>query len=211
MGDMGFFYEGQLYLTGRCKSMIIVNGKNYYLDDIDELIGRSHPFLSTAACTSFVVDEIDDKERLIVVCEINENNYTENDLLKVTESIQNKIYGALEIPVYSINLVKPGEIERSPTGKMLKNSTKEKFLNNRMNIIYSWKETSSDEYSSDSQTIQDIENKIKLIISRLSGRSPENINVQTPIASNGLDSIKLLDFSNEIIKTFNMKIVMATL
>lgn len=210
MGDMGFFYEGQLYLTGRCKSMIIINGKNYYLDDIDELIGCSHPSLSAASCASFV-DEIDDKERLIVVCEINENNYTKKDLLKVIEAIQNKIYWALEVPVYSINLVKTGEIERSPTGKMLKNATKEKFLDNRMNITYSWQETSSGEYSSESQAIQDIENKIKLIISRLSDRSPESINIHSPIAYNGLDSIKLLDFSNELIKTFNMKIVMATI
>lgn len=210
MGDMGFFYEGQLYLTGRCKAMIIINGKNYYLEDIDELVGRSHPSLSTESCASFA-DEIADKERLMIVCEINENEFIENDISNIIECIQNKIYLDLEVPVYSIILVKAGDIERSATGKLIRNATKKKFLDNKMNIIYSWLETSSGECVTDSKIIEEIESKIKLIVSILSNRLPENINVQIPFAYNGLDSIKLLDFSNQLEKTFNIKILMSTI
>ncbi|MCX8131708.1 MAG: non-ribosomal peptide synthetase [Clostridia bacterium] len=210
MGDMGFFYEGQLYLTGRCKAMIIINGKNYYLDDIDELVGRSHPSLSTASCASFV-EEIADKERLLLVCEINENEIAQKDMSNIIEFIQNKIYLALEVPVYSINFVKPGEIERSPTGKLIRNATKKKFLNNKMNIVYSWRETLSGDCVPDFQTIEDIEKQTKLIVSSLSDRAPEKINVQTPFAYNGLDSVKLLDFSYQLEKTFKIKIVMSTI
>lgn len=210
MGDMGFLYEGQLYLTGRCKAMIIINGKNYYLDDIDELVGSSHPYLSTASCTSFT-DDIEDEEKLTILCEINENEFTQKDMSKIVESIQNKIYSALEVSVYSINLVRQGEIERSPTGKLIRNATKNKFLNQNMNLIYSWRETSSNENKSDTQKNEDIENKIKLIASRLSDRPLENINIKAPFAYNGLDSIRLLDFSNQLEKNFNVKILMATL
>lgn len=215
MGDMGFFHEGQLYLTGRRKAMIIVNGKNYYLDDIEELAGGSHPSLSAASCAAFV-DETADRERLVIVCEINAKEYPEAEPANIVGLIHNKIYSALEVPAYSINLVKPGEMERSPTGKLIRNATKQKFLNNRMDIVYSWREAAKCECAYSSRTtedigdIEDIANKIKLIVSDLSGRPSGDINVQTPFTDNGLDSIKLLDFFHQLLKTFNIKFGMAT-
>lgn len=210
MGDMGFFHEGQLYLTGRCKAMIIINGKNYYLEDIDELVCQAHPILRTASCVSFT-DDTTDSEKLVIVCEINENEFSNEDMQRIIDAIQNKIYFALEIPVFTIALVEIGGIERSPTGKIIRNSSKKKFLENKMNVTYLFREASDDEDASRAQKIEDIENRIKLIVSKLSNRSLERIDIQAPFAYNGLDSIKLLDFLNELENAFNIKLVLSVI
>lgn len=68
-GDLGFLYGGQLYITGRRKDTIILDGLNYYPHDVEAAAEAAHPALRENRCCAFSVDD-DGAERLVVLAEV---------------------------------------------------------------------------------------------------------------------------------------------
>ena len=71
-GDLGFLKDGELFVTGRLKDMIILRGRNIYPQDIEWTAERCHPALRAGGTAAFAV-EIDGEERLAIVQEIERN------------------------------------------------------------------------------------------------------------------------------------------
>jgi acyl-CoA synthetase (AMP-forming)/AMP-acid ligase II len=69
-GDLGFIRDGQLYITGRIKDVIIVAGRNYYSHDIELTVEQSHAAIRKGCCAAFSV-EADGGERAVVVAEVD--------------------------------------------------------------------------------------------------------------------------------------------
>ncbi|RKN12864.1 fatty acyl-AMP ligase [Streptomyces radicis] len=68
-GDLGFLHEGQLFITGRRKDVIILDGLNYYPHDIEESVSRCHHALRQDRVCAFSVDD-GGREKLVVLVEI---------------------------------------------------------------------------------------------------------------------------------------------
>ncbi|MEG5061534.1 AMP-binding protein [Microcoleus sp. A2-D2] len=68
-GDLGFLRDGELFVTGRLKDLIIIRGRNFYPQDIERTADRSHPSLRQGAIAAFSV-EADGEEQLIIVQEL---------------------------------------------------------------------------------------------------------------------------------------------
>ena len=68
-GDLGFLRDGELFVTGRLKDLIIVRGRNVYPQDIEWTVERCHPALRAEGGAAFAV-EVDGEERLVVVQEV---------------------------------------------------------------------------------------------------------------------------------------------
>ena len=75
-GDLGFVKNGELFVTGRLKDLIIIRGRNYYPQDIELTVEKSHPSLR-GNCTAAFTVEIEGEERLIVACESRTNLHTQ--------------------------------------------------------------------------------------------------------------------------------------
>ena len=67
--DLGFMKDGELFVTGRLKDLIIISGRKLYPQDIELTVEQSHPALRPACCAAFSVDGVGE-EQLIVVAEI---------------------------------------------------------------------------------------------------------------------------------------------
>jgi len=65
-GDLGFFQDGELFVTGRLKDLIIIRGRNHYPQDIELTVEQSHPALKPGAGIAFSID-VAGEERLVVV------------------------------------------------------------------------------------------------------------------------------------------------
>src|SRR6185369_13917361 len=63
-GDLGFFHDGQLFVTGRLKDLIVIRGRNLYPQDIELTVEQSHADLRSGAGAAFSV-EAGDEERLV--------------------------------------------------------------------------------------------------------------------------------------------------
>jgi acyl-CoA synthetase (AMP-forming)/AMP-acid ligase II len=68
--DLGFLKDGELFVTGRLKDLIIIGGRNLYPHDIELTVEQSHPALRPGCCAAFSVD-VADEERLIVAAEVD--------------------------------------------------------------------------------------------------------------------------------------------
>jgi len=69
-GDLGFVKDGELFVTGRLKDMIIIGGRNFYPHDIEWTVERSHPVLRPGGSAVFSVDR-DGEEHLVVLAEVD--------------------------------------------------------------------------------------------------------------------------------------------
>ena len=74
-GDLGFLRDGELFITGRIKDLVIIRGRNYYPQDIERTAESSHPSLRRGCCAAFAA-EMQGHERLIVAVEL-ERRYRE--------------------------------------------------------------------------------------------------------------------------------------
>ncbi|HET9143044.1 fatty acyl-AMP ligase [Actinophytocola sp.] len=64
-GDLGFLLDGELFVTGRNKDVLIIRGRNHYPQDIEDTVERGHPLVRTRGVAAFTVDD-----RLVVAVEI---------------------------------------------------------------------------------------------------------------------------------------------
>ena len=71
-GDLGVLIDGELYVTGRCKDLIIISGRNHYPQDIEFTAISAHPALAECKAAAFSVDG-DDGEALVVVIGLGGN------------------------------------------------------------------------------------------------------------------------------------------
>ena len=72
-GDLGFINNGELFVTGRLKDLIIIRGRNYYPQDIEATVESSHPAIESNASAAFSV-EVGGEERLVVACEVRRSS-----------------------------------------------------------------------------------------------------------------------------------------
>jgi len=114
-GDLGFLDQGELFITGRLKNLIISEGRNHYSHDIERTVESAHPFIRQTGCAVFSIFN-EGREEIIVVAEI------EHRLDMKAEEVKKAIREAISmhhgLHVHDIKLTKPGGIPKTTSGKI---------------------------------------------------------------------------------------------
>ncbi|HKI03097.1 MAG TPA: amino acid adenylation domain-containing protein, partial [Thermoanaerobaculia bacterium] len=113
-GDLGFFLDGELYVTGRLKDLIILRGRNLYPQDIELTAERAHPDLRPGCGAAFSV-EAGGEERLIVVQEV-ERRAGEPE--EIAAAVRAAVAREHEAQVQEVVLVRMGTIPKTSSGKI---------------------------------------------------------------------------------------------
>ena len=126
-GDLGFLHEGELFVVGRKKDLLIVGGENIYPQDIEEAVA-SHPAIHDGRVVAMGIYNSDlGTQDIVVVAEVE----TEDMLVQSAElesEIRRRIVGSMGIAVRSIFLKPPRWIVKSTAGKPARSATREKLL-----------------------------------------------------------------------------------
>ncbi len=136
-GDLGFLWQGELFITGRRKEVIIVNGKNLYPQDIEHSLRRQFPELGGKFGAAFGLPQADSQES-IGICHELQGTYEPEALQSLSENIRlwvNREWGA---PVSSVALLYPGDINRTTSGKIQRTKIKERFLQQTLKARHQW-------------------------------------------------------------------------
>lgn len=213
-GDLGYIHNQELFITGRLKEMMIIRGINYYPEDIEQTVEKSHPLLRPSCGAVFSIEK-DDEERLIIIQEVEPLKK-----LKATEVIE-KIREAVSkhhhLQVDAIFLIKPESIPRTVTKKIQRYACKEAFTEGALKIIDAWKRIAiSNERkrtlsSLRPKTTKEIESWLVSKISEKLGIASSEINLEKPLVSYGLDSLNAVRITAEIEEELNVSIFIATL
>lgn len=143
-GDLGFIRDGELFVAGRLKDLIISRGQNYYPQDIELTVERSHPALRPSCGAAFSIEVADDEygagflsggtpeERLVVVQEVQRHF---DDLDDIFAAIRQTVVEAHEIDTYAIVLIKQGSIAKTSSGKIQRRACREQFLADELDVV----------------------------------------------------------------------------
>ena len=134
-GDLGFVHEGELFVTGRLKDLIIVRGVNRYPQDIELTVEQASSHLQPGAVGAFAVD-MHGRERLIVVSEVERER--RKDWSDVIGVIRRAVTAEHELPPDGIVLVRFGSIPKTSSGKIQRHACRSNFLDGSLSVVAQW-------------------------------------------------------------------------
>ncbi len=138
-GDLGFVADGELYVTGRVKDLIIVRGTNHYPQDVEWTAQGSHPWLRRSSCVAFSV-EAEGEERLVIVAEIGPRHEadlrgSDTEAAGVVETIRRAVAEEHGLQAYAVALAKAGEVPKTTSGKLERLACRAAFLEGRLELL----------------------------------------------------------------------------
>lgn len=123
-GDLGFIHEDYLYIVGRKKDTIIIRGKNFYSQDIEDLVLRNNKNEISVA-VAFSVD-MNDQEELVIMAELDDIEKKKKEEIK--ESIKNVVINNCKIVPNKVVLCETGVLPRTDSGKVQRQGCRKKFI-----------------------------------------------------------------------------------
>lgn len=133
-GDLGFLHDGELFITGRSKDVIIIRGSNYYPHDIEMVVEKSHLALQPVCGAAFTV-EVEGEERLVVVNEVKRTYLRNLDYDEVVGNIRQEVLRHCQLQIYAVALIKTGTIPKTSSGKIQRHMCRDKFLDKTLDLV----------------------------------------------------------------------------
>jgi acyl-CoA synthetase (AMP-forming)/AMP-acid ligase II len=129
-GDLGFWHQGELFITGRLKDLIIIRGANHYPDDIESTICGSHPALRPTGAAVFTVDG-EEEARLVAVAEVQRTSVG-----KMSAELQREIATKARKDVSDVHglrlsdlvLIRPATLPKTTSGKVRRSHCRDLYL-----------------------------------------------------------------------------------
>ena len=132
-GDLGFIYDGYLYVVGREKDLIIINGKNHHPIDIEASIKHHVEYLKLAVLVFSL--EIANEEKVIIVQEVN-NGLSQDDYQSIVADIKHAVAQNHSIRAHEIHLVPENTIPRTGSGKIQKQACRNSRKTDALPTLY---------------------------------------------------------------------------
>jgi 8-amino-7-oxononanoate synthase len=140
-GDLGFLRDGELFVTGRCKDLIILRGVNYYPQDIERTVCHSHPRLRPDAGAAFTVEK-GNRQRLVIVQEVERRK--QGDLDAIFHAIRKAVAVEYELAPDTIVLIKAGSIQKTSSNKIQRYACREAYLAGTLAVVGQWDAAGAD-------------------------------------------------------------------
>ena len=131
-GDLGFLRDGELFVVGRLKDMLIIHGRNYYANDLEATAEASYPGLRSGCGAAFGVER-DGEEQVVIVQELAESS-TER-CAEAAEAIRQAIIHTHGLPVAAVVLLQPKSIFKTSSGKIRRQDCKKAFLAGTLKVL----------------------------------------------------------------------------
>ena len=184
-GDMGFFHDGELFVCGRIKDMIILRGQNYYPQDIEAVVEKASGLIRTNCVAAFQIHE-DSEPALAIVAEVK-NPKALPDALKIAAAVRNY----LNVEVALISFIAPRAIPRTSSGKIMRHKTKHMWLEGQFTVL---SEFSREKNAGTSVSGALGQSPFDVLKARYNLTGTESYN----LVEAGLDSLDLVVFMHEI-------------
>ncbi|HZF08718.1 MAG TPA: fatty acyl-AMP ligase [Thermoanaerobaculia bacterium] len=125
-GDLGFIQDGQLFIAGRAKDLVILRGRNLYPQDLELTAERGHGALRAGCSAAFSVER-EGEERLILVMEVDRGT-DPAEFEKIAEAVRVAVARDHEARVEDLVLLAPGSIPKTSSGKIQRHACRAAFL-----------------------------------------------------------------------------------
>jgi acyl-CoA synthetase (AMP-forming)/AMP-acid ligase II len=127
-GDLGVMHAGCLYVTGRIKDLVIIDGTNHYPQDIEVTVQEAHALIREGRVAAFSL-AVDGGERLVVVAE-HSHRATDADLEHdaVARAVRKAVVTGHGAAVHDFVLAPPGTVPRTSSGKVARRACRQHYI-----------------------------------------------------------------------------------
>ncbi len=205
-GDLGFIHEGQLYVSGRLKDLIIIRGANFFPNDIEHSVENCHDALRKNASAAFSMD-IDDKEKLIIIQELERAYMRDFNEEEIFESMRNAVFADHGIQPDIILLTKMGSIKKTSSGKTQRFAMRDIWKNDELDVLASWEKKEEKENIASSIGFRP-EFLREWMINWMAHQlelDPGKIDPDKPVSAYGLDSITAVSLERDVNAQFGIE------
>ncbi|MCC7265696.1 MAG: thioester reductase domain-containing protein [Candidatus Latescibacteria bacterium] len=194
-GDLGFVQEGELFVAGRLKDLIILRGRNHHPQDLEASVSRSHPALVGDGAAAFAVEQ-DGGEELVVAQEVERRQLKDLDTAQVAGAIRRALWTEHELAAHTVVLLRPGTLPRTSSGKVQRHACRTAFLEGALAALATHRAAGTDK---DNTELRDQ-------IARLLGLAPAQLLPDQPLHSQGLDSLRAVEIREYLETTFGLAV-----
>ena len=129
-GDLAYIADGELFIAGRRKDIIIKGGRNLYPLEIEELVGLTQGVRQGCVAAFGIIDEVSRSEKLIIVAETREKNKAAREA--IIEHIKSSVSDTLDIVADEVVLVGMHAVPKTSSGKLQRSLCKAYYLNKQL-------------------------------------------------------------------------------
>ena len=233
-GDLGFFYDNKLYISGRSKDMIIINGANYYPQDIEIVVEEVSSSINANGVAAFSF-HVDGKEQLIVAIELTRNAVKElsadvKSIDKLGKSIKYAISENIGVSLAKVVFTRPRSLPKTSSGKVCRSKIAKAFEDATLEYIGCHPSGDLNTFLDELINLKDEDKKmtnIEQTLKYFSDKGPNHlhifsqlvdvfrtdfgigisdIDVSKSVFSYGIDSIRLIDIHSKLEKSLKYQI-----
>ncbi|MFD6935390.1 condensation domain-containing protein [Streptomyces goshikiensis] len=125
-GDLGFLADGELFVTGRRKDLLIVRGRNFYPTDIELAVEGAHPAFRSG-CGAAVTAEHDGEQVLVVLQEVEGRALRTVSVPEATAAVRAAVMESCDLAVHTVVLLKPGAVPKTTSGKVQRSLARQRY------------------------------------------------------------------------------------
>ena len=138
-GDLGFVRDGELYVAGRIKDVIVVRGRKLHPQDLERTAEAAHPALRLSGCAAFAVDR-DGEEAVGLVVAIKGDG---SDAAAIFASLREALAEGHQIQPAILALIRPADLPKTSSGKIQRQACRAAYLSGTLSTTAMWRSDSS--------------------------------------------------------------------
>lgn len=127
-GDLGVLVGGELFITGRLKDLIIVDGRNHYPHDVEHSVEQAHPAIRRHAVAAFSVPGEHGEQAVVVAERAKQVTAEELDLAEVAAAVRSVVSQRHGLAIRDVLVIGPGELPRTSSGKIRRSACREHYV-----------------------------------------------------------------------------------
>ena len=213
-GDLGFVLNGELFVTGRSRDLIVLRGRNFYPQDFEMLASQSHTALQQGLSAAFAVNT--DAEPQLVIVQETQNRTL--DFASACRVIREAVVGEYDVSPGKIVFVRHGTLPRASSGKIKRQECKSRFLAGELKVVFEEAGQSGSVSAEDDihAAVSDDEAKIHnpgiredylaSLIKRILRLGDREIDPELSLLALGMDSIAAAELKATIAKDFKIDV-----
>lgn len=205
-GDLGALQDGQLYVVGRTKDLIIVAGRNFYPPDLAAAGSRVDADLRHGGATAFELPGSDPAVVLVLELERGAVARLEADPDAVStlgEAVRREVAVECELDLAEVVFVRPGSIPRTSSGKIRTGETRARFLQGELMVVGRFRpgqplhsgpvgQQALPPVAGTKQRSAAVRAVLEQAVSQRTGRTLDRADLDRPLAALGMDSLMLV-------------------
>lgn len=217
-GDLGFVADGELFVTGRIKDLIIIAGRNVYPQDLEWSAEAAHEAIRPGGVAALALDG-GSTEAVGLVAEVDPRfaraavQGEGKDLAEVVQAIRARLFDDHELAIAQVALIPAGTLPKTSSGKVQRQQTRRLLTEGGLQTLASWIAEASPAALAgrDGDASLQTAERMQLALARILSVRREAVRLDAPLRELGLDSIRAVEFSHWLVSEYALEVELTAL